>query len=64
MLPAYFPLMMSVVLGLIMTVECFVTRLGKAFFSDEMSLPVAECLEDSPTLRKLPYFLVDDETFS
>ena len=28
-----------------------------------MSLPVAECLEDSPTFRKVPFFLVGDETF-
>ena len=36
---------------------------GKAFFTDEMSLPVAECLEDSPTFGKVPYFLVGDEAF-
>ena len=28
--------------------------MGKAFFIDEMSLPVAECLEDSPTFGKVP----------
>ena len=37
--------------------------MGKAFFTDEMSLPVAECLEDSPTFGKVPYFLVGDEAF-
>ena len=26
--------------------------MAKAFFNDEMSLPVAECLEDSPTFGK------------
>ena len=25
--------------------------MGNAFFNDEISLPVAECLEDSPTLQ-------------
>ena len=35
--------------------------MGKAFFNDEMSLPVAECLEDLPTFGKVPYFLVGDE---
>ena len=33
----------------------------KAFFNDEMSLPVAECLEDSPAFGKVPYFLVGDD---
>ena len=28
-----------------------------------MSLPVAECLEDSPTFGKVPYFLVGDKPF-
>ena len=37
--------------------------MGKASFNDEMSLPVAECLEDSPTFGKVPFFLVSDETF-
>ena len=37
--------------------------MGKAFFNDEMSLPVAECLEHSPTFAKVPFFLVGDETF-
>ena len=37
--------------------------MGKAFFNDKMSLPVAECLEDSPTFEKVPYFLVGDEVF-
>ena len=37
--------------------------MGKAFFNNEMSLPVAECLEDSPTLGKVPYILVGDEPF-
>ena len=37
--------------------------MGKVFFNDEMGLPVAECLEDSPTFGKVPYFLVGDETF-
>ena len=36
---------------------------GKAFFNDEMSLPAAECLEDSPTFEKVPYFLLGDEVF-
>ena len=30
--------------------------MGKAFSNDEMSLPVAENLEDSPTFGKVPYF--------
>ena len=38
--------------------------MGKAFFIDEISLLVAECLEDSPTFGKVPYVLVDDEAFS
>ena len=37
------------------------SHMGKTFFNDEMSLPVAECLEDSPTFGKVPYFLVGDE---
>ena len=37
--------------------------MGKMFFNDEMSLPVVECLEDSSTFGKVPYFLVGDETF-
>ena len=36
--------------------------MGKVFFNDEMGLPVAGCLEDSPTFGKVPYFLVGDET--
>ena len=28
-----------------------------------MSLPVAECLEDSPTFGKVPYFLVGDKAY-
>ena len=28
-----------------------------------ISLPVAECLEDSPTFGKVPYFLVGDKSF-
>ena len=34
------------------------SAMGKAFFNDKMSLPVAECLEDSPTFGKVPDFLV------
>ena len=30
--------------------------MGKAFFNDEMGLPVAEFLEDSPTFGKVAYF--------
>ena len=64
MLTTYFSLVISVVLGLITIVECFVIRLWKiAFFNDEMNLPVAKCLEDSPTIGKVPYFLVGDEAF-
>ena len=63
MLATYFPLSILVVLSLITIVECFVTRWGKHFFNDEMILPVAECLENSPTFGKLPYFLVGDEVF-
>ena len=37
--------------------------MGKAFYNDEMSLPVAECLEGSPTFGKVPYFLAGDEAF-
>ena len=37
--------------------------MGKVFFNDEMTLPVAECLEDSPTFGKVPYLLVVDEAF-
>ena len=36
---------------------------GKAFFNDEMSLPVAKCIEDFPTFGKVPYFLVGDKVF-
>ena len=64
MLATYFPLLILVVLGLITIAECFVTHLWeKCFLNDEMSLPVAECLEDSPTFGKVPYFLVSDEAF-
>ena len=37
--------------------------MGKAFFNDEISLPVAECLENLPTFGKVPYFLVGYEAF-
>ena len=37
--------------------------MGIAILNNEMSLPVAECLEDSPTFGKVPYFLVGDEAF-
>ena len=37
--------------------------MGKAFFNNEISLPVVECLEDSPTFGKVPYFLVGDQAF-
>ena len=40
-----------------------ISPMGEAFFNIEMSLPVAECLEDSPTLGKVPYFLVGAEAF-
>ena len=35
--------------------------IGKALFNDKISLPVAECLENSPIFGKVPYFLVGDE---
>ena len=35
--------------------------IGKALFNDEISLPVAECLGNSPTFGKVPYFLVGDK---
>ena len=38
--------------------------IGKAFFNDEMSLSVAECLEDSPTFGKVSYFLVNGLPFA
>ena len=64
MLATYFPLLISAVLGQITIVECFETRLWeKRFFNNEISLPVAECLEDSPTFGKVPYFLVGDQAF-
>ena len=63
MLATYFPLLISVVLGLITIVEFCNSSKGKVFFNDELSLPVAECLEDLPTFRKVPYILVHDEAF-
>ena len=38
--------------------------IGKAFFNDETSLSVAECLEDSPTFGKVPCFLVSGLPFA
>ena len=37
--------------------------MGKAYFNDKMSLPVAECIEDSPTFGKVLYLLLGDEAF-
>ena len=37
--------------------------IGKVCCNDEMSLPVAECLETSPTFGKVPYFSVGDGVF-
>ena len=36
----------------------------EAFFNDETSLSVAECLEDAPTFGKVPYFLVSGLPFA
>ena len=37
--------------------------IGKVCCNDEISLPVAECLEASPTFGKVPYFSVGDGVF-
>ena len=37
--------------------------IGKVCCNNEMSLPVAECLEASPTFGNVPYISVCDEVF-
>ena len=39
------------------------SAIGKAFFGKEIKLPEPECLESSPALGQIPYYLVEDDAF-
>lgn len=39
------------------------SEIGKAFFNNEMNLPLPHAIQEAPTLGKIPYFLVGDEAF-